>query len=88
MQRVAVGLRKYRDRTHAEFLASAIDAKRDLTAVGDQDLSKNANVPLVAAGLAAIQHEERLTVFDRRPVTGRNRDDPSAAQTVHRIANA
>jgi uncharacterized protein (DUF934 family) len=38
VHRVALGFGKNRDGRNAELLASSIDAQRDLTAIGDQDL--------------------------------------------------
>ncbi len=59
MHGVGVGGRVHRDRGDAKLLAGTLDAKRDLSAVGDQDLVEHAK-----ERLALFDHGKRLAIFD------------------------
>ena len=66
VQRAAVGFTEDRDRRDPELVASAVDAQRDLAAVGDQYFAEHA---------LPFDREERLAVFDRLAF-GRRRSSP------------
>ena len=53
MHGVGVGGRVHRDGRDAELLAGALDAKRDLSAVGDQDLVEHAREALSRFSMTA-----------------------------------
>ena len=56
MHRVGIGGRMHGDGGDAHFAAGALDAQRDLAAVGDEDLLEHFRI---------IQDHQRLAVFHR-----------------------
>jgi hypothetical protein len=68
---VAVGFGSDDDRLDAELAARALDAQRDLAAIGDQDLVEQLFGLTATWGAALHDHEQRLTNSTACPFSAR-----------------
>jgi hypothetical protein len=68
VHRVGIGGGVHRHRLDPHFVRRAVDAQRDLAAVGDQDA-------LDAHGARPGDHDQRLVEFDRLRVLDQDRGD-------------
>ena len=73
----AVGGRMHRDRLDPHFVAGAVDAQRDLAAIGDQEL--------LDFGTCLLDDDERLVEFDRLAVLDQDRGDRAGARRGDRV---
>ena len=85
--RVAVGLGMDDDGLDAELAARALDAQRDLAAIGDQDLVEQlVGAAAPPCGLL-LDHEQRLAELDRLAVFDEDRlDMPAVSASISFIS--